>query len=88
MTGLGAAKLIHGIIDHSTAPAAVSGNVGPGTIASGATAEFAVPTNWIGTVALADAEYTMDDNVSLIEGNYVYDSTYGYAIADFDISYV
>jgi hypothetical protein len=36
-------------------PGAVSGNVGPGTIANGATAAFAVPTGWAGNVALVPA---------------------------------
>jgi hypothetical protein len=62
--------------------------VSPGTIAAGASAAFAVPTNWIGTVALADADHKLDDNISLIEGNFVYNSDYGYAIADIDVSYV
>lgn len=70
------------------APAAVSGNVSPGTIAAGATAAFAVPTGWIGNVALADADYEITDDSSLIEGNFVVPSGYSVAVADVDVSYV
>ena len=69
-------------------PGAVSGNVGPGTMASGATAAFAVPTGWIGNVAInwAGAAITGDD--SLIEANFVVPSGYSVAVADVDVSYV
>ena len=69
-------------------PAAVSGNVGPGTMADGATAAFAVPTGWAGNVAInwAGAAITGDD--SLIEGSFVVPQDYSVAVADVDVSYV
>lgn len=81
-------SLTFDVLDNADSPSAVSGHVAAGTMAKGATAVFAVPTNWIGDVAIVDADYDIDDNVSLIEGNYVYADDYGYAIADFDVSYV
>lgn len=74
----------------ATAPMAVSGNVGPGTMANGATAAFAVPTGWIGNVAINDAAYTITGDDSLIEANFVVPPTGGYtvAVADVDVSYV
>ena len=74
----------------TTGPSAISGNTLPGTIANGATAAFAVPTGWVGNVAINDAgsEITGDD--SLIEANFIVPPTGGYtvAVADVDVSYV
>jgi hypothetical protein len=70
-------------------PMAVSGNVGPGTMAKGETAAFALPTGWAGNVAINDAgsEITGDD--SLIEASFVIpDSSYSVAVVDVDVSYV
>ncbi|KAG9242065.1 hypothetical protein BJ878DRAFT_517462 [Calycina marina] len=73
------------------APSAVSGHLSPGTMSAGETASFAVPTNWIGNVAVANAEgsdITGDD--TLIEANFVIPASSGYkmAVADVDVSYV
>ncbi|KAH8680592.1 hypothetical protein BX600DRAFT_504362 [Xylariales sp. PMI_506] len=73
---------------HSGTIAAVSGNVGPATMANGATAAFAVPTGWIGTVTVADAEHELSDDASLIESNFIITPGYTIAIADVDVSYV
>jgi hypothetical protein len=69
-------------------PSAVSGNVGPGTMANGATAAFAVPTGWIGNVAINDAGWAITGDDSLIEGNFVVPVGDSVAVADVDISYV
>lgn len=69
-------------------PSAVSGNVGPGTMANGATAAFAVPTGWIGNVAINDAGWAITGDDSLIEGNFVVPQGSSEAVADVDISYV
>ena len=73
-----------------SAPSAVSGNIQPGTLAAGSTATFAVPTGWIGNVAMNEAgsEITGDD--TLIEANFIVPASGGYkiAVADVDISYV
>ncbi|KAK9420157.1 hypothetical protein SUNI508_06685 [Seiridium unicorne] len=70
------------------APAAVSGNVGPGTMANGATAAFAVPTGWIGNVAINDAAWALTGDDTLIEANFIIPSGYSVAVADVDVSYV
>ncbi|UKZ78239.1 hypothetical protein TrVFT333_005975 [Trichoderma virens FT-333] len=69
-------------------PSAVSGNVGPGTMANGATAAFAVPTGWIGNVAINDAGWAITGDDSLIEGNFVVPQGSNEAVADVDVSYV
>ncbi|KAH8127562.1 hypothetical protein ACSS6W_000123 [Trichoderma asperelloides] len=69
-------------------PSAVSGNVGPGTMAAGATAAFAVPTGWIGNVAINDAGWAITGDDSLIEANFVVPQGSSIAVADVDISYV
>lgn len=69
-------------------PSAVSGNVGPGTMANGATAAFAVPTGWIGNVAINDAGWAITGDDSLIEGNFVVPQGSTEAVADVDVSYV
>ena len=69
-------------------PSAVSGNVGPGTMAAGATASFAVPTGWAGNVAINDAGWTITGDDSLIEGSFVVPQGYSVAVADVDVSYV
>ncbi|KAI0142917.1 hypothetical protein GGR57DRAFT_485249 [Xylariaceae sp. FL1272] len=73
------------------APAATSGNVAPGTMAVGATAAFAVPTNWAGRVAVAEARWGPLVNgrlATLLEANFNYAAGYGVAVPDFDVSYV
>lgn len=62
--------------------------VGPGTIAAGSTATFAVPTGWIGNVAVVDARYNISNSDTLVEANYVIPNGYNYAVADVDISFV
>ncbi|KAM0249002.1 hypothetical protein ACHAQJ_009251 [Trichoderma viride] len=71
-----------------SAPSAVSGNVGPGTMAAGATAAFAVPTGWIGNVAINDAGWAITGDDSLIEGNFIIPQGSAIAVADVDVSYV
>ncbi|KAL7919956.1 hypothetical protein ACQKWADRAFT_322539 [Trichoderma austrokoningii] len=56
-------------------PSAVSGNLGPGTMANGATAAFAVPTGWIGngnfvvphgsSIAVADVDVSYVNGFSV-----------------------
>jgi hypothetical protein len=73
------------------APAATSGYFDPGTIDVGQGAIFAVPTNWAGRVAVAEAKngpLTDGRDVSLIEANFLYSDAYGVAVADVDISFV
>lgn len=70
------------------APAPVSGNVNPDTIAAGATAAFAVPTGWTGNVALVDSTKTIEGDDTLIEGSFIYDDGYSFAVMDVDVSYV
>jgi hypothetical protein len=70
------------------APAAVSGRVGAGTMAKGATAAIAVPTNWIGNIALNDASKKITGDDTLIEANFKVPSGYKVAVADVDVSYV
>jgi hypothetical protein len=69
-------------------PSAVSGNVGPGTMAAGATAVFAVPTGWAGNVAINDGRYAITGDDTLIEGSFDVQGNSGYAIVDVDVSYV
>lgn len=49
------------------APAPASGSTSPGTLAAGATAAIAVPTNWAGIISVNDAQYPVSDKNSLIE---------------------
>jgi hypothetical protein len=69
-------------------PGAVQGNIGAGTIAKGSTASFAVPTGWVGNVALNDAAWPITGDDTLIEANFVVPDSYSIAIADVDVSYV
>jgi hypothetical protein len=62
-------------------------NVKPGTMATGATAVFAVPTGWGGNVFIADAAHEISDNDSLLEGSYGPQGTAGVQ-TDIDVSYV
>lgn len=63
--------------------------VEPGTIAAGGTASFAVPTGWIGNVAVVDAQYGLSNSDTLIESNYVIPGGgYTHAVADVDVSHV
>jgi hypothetical protein len=66
----------------------VSGNIDPGTLAVGATAAIAVPTNWIGNIALNDASNAITGDDTLIEANFQVAPNYGFAVADVDVSYV
>ncbi|KAI0008824.1 hypothetical protein F4779DRAFT_618229 [Xylariaceae sp. FL0662B] len=69
-------------------PAAVSGRVGPGTIAPRATDVFAVPTGWAGNVAVVPAAHFMSNDVSLIEASFMKPLGYNVAVTDVDVSYV
>lgn len=71
------------------APSPISGDNGPGTIAVGGTASFAVPTGWGGNVAIIDA--FAEDGVtplsetgdnSLIEASFIIPKGYNIAVAD------
>ncbi|KAK8137445.1 hypothetical protein PG984_002938, partial [Apiospora sp. TS-2023a] len=70
------------------APPPASGATEPGTLAAGATAAIAVPTNWAGIISVNDAQFPVSDGNSLIEANYQNRSIEQYAIADLDVSYV
>jgi len=61
-------------------------NVKPGTLSTGATAVFAVPTGWGGNVFIADAAHEISDNDSLLEGSY--GNQMGSIQTDIDVSYV
>lgn len=65
-----------------------AGNADPGTIPAGGQAEFAVPTDWIGNVAIVPSQYEMTNDITLIEANYVIPDGYSYAVADVDVSLV
>jgi hypothetical protein len=69
-------------------PSAVSGNIGSGTMAASATAAFAVPTGWIGNIAINDAKWAITGDDSLIEVNFVIPQGSSVAVADVDVSYV
>ena len=69
-------------------PSAVSGNVGPGTMAAGETAAFALPTGWSGNVAINDAGWSLTGDDSLIEASFIVPDGYSVAVADVDVSYV
>lgn len=70
-------------------PSAASGNVGRGTLACGSSASFAVPTNYVGNLALAEAEHPITADDTLIEINFVVATDFGnVAVADVDVSYV
>ncbi|KAF3018161.1 hypothetical protein E8E14_010354 [Neopestalotiopsis sp. 37M] len=70
-------------------PSAASGNVGGGTLACGSSASFAVPTNYVGNLALAEAEHPITADDTLIEINFVVATDFGnVAVADVDVSYV
>ncbi|KAK8041574.1 hypothetical protein PG994_014581 [Apiospora phragmitis] len=70
------------------APSPVSGSSLPGTLAAGATAAIAVPTNWAGIISVNDAQYPASEQNSLIEANYQNRTIEKHAIADIDVSYV
>ncbi|KAK8110132.1 uncharacterized protein PG998_006589 [Apiospora kogelbergensis] len=70
------------------APSPVSGPTTPGTLAAGATAAIAVPTDWAGVISVNDASHAASNGNSLIEANYQYRTIEQYAIADLDVSYV
>jgi hypothetical protein len=72
----------------SSVPTPVSGDVGTGTMSDGETASFAVPTGWIGNIAVNDAQYQTTGDVSLIEANFVVPWGGTVAVVDVDISYV
>ncbi|KAH8653618.1 hypothetical protein BX600DRAFT_501185 [Xylariales sp. PMI_506] len=76
-------------------PPPLWGDNGPGTIGAGSTAAFAVPTDWVGNVAVADVlaqngstQSSETGDSSLIEANFAVSDQYGMAIADIDVSYV
>lgn len=70
-------------------PAPLSASqLGPGTIAAGSSATFAVPTGWIGNVAVVDARYNITTDDTLVESNYVIPERGNHAVADVDISFV
>ena len=68
----------------------VSGNANPGVIPAGGKAEFAVPTGWIGSVAITPSRFRLTNDITLIEANYVVPAAggYKYAVADVDVSFV
>jgi len=78
------------------APTPIWGDNGPGTIALGGTAAFAVPTGWAGNVAIIDAVMEQDsvtplpDNgdTTLIEASFVVPDGYSMAVVDVDVSMV
>ncbi|KUL85351.1 hypothetical protein ZTR_07004 [Talaromyces verruculosus] len=70
------------------APTPVSGNQGAGTMTNGETASIAVPTNWIGNMAINDALWGITGDDSLIESNFVVPYGGSVAVADIDVSYV
>lgn len=69
-------------------PTAFSGYVGEGTIDSNATASFVVPSNWSGNVAVNDARYDVNGNVSMIEANCFQNTWSKVPVVDVDVSYV
>ncbi|KAK8110079.1 hypothetical protein PG999_008216 [Apiospora kogelbergensis] len=69
-------------------PKMVSGNANPGVIPAGGRAEFAVPTGWIGSVAITPSRFRLTNDITLIEANYVVPGGYSYAVADVDVSFV
>ncbi|KAK8073895.1 hypothetical protein PG994_004794 [Apiospora phragmitis] len=69
-------------------PPMVSGNANPGVIPAGGKAEFAVPTGWIGNVAITPSGYKLTNDITLIEANYAIPGGYSYAVADVDVSFV
>lgn len=72
----------------NVAATGVNGNIVTATtMANGATGVFAVPENWGGNVAIADAEYEITDNGSLLEGSYSVQGSAGLQ-TDIDVSYV
>ncbi len=76
---------------YNPGPTPIGGKPGPGTMAPGETAAFAVPTGWGGNVAIVDSSHPVAwmGGDTLIEGSFVvpYGSN-GIAVADIDISYV
>ncbi|KAH8691612.1 hypothetical protein BGW36DRAFT_432160 [Talaromyces proteolyticus] len=70
------------------APTPISGDVSTGTMTNGETAAFAVPTGWIGNIAVNDAKYATSGDDSLIEANFVIPYMGTVAVVDVDISYV
>lgn len=79
-------RLLHRRTD--IAPKMVSGNANPGVIPAGGRAEFAVPTGWIGSVAITPSRFRLTNDITLIEANYVVPGGYSYAVADVDVSFV
>lgn len=69
------------------APSPVSGHLGHGTLAKGATGAFAVPTGWAGNVAIGVGGSAITGDDSLIEASF---DKQGHAVAipDIDVSYV
>jgi len=79
-----------GHVDNNAGIAATGVNGSPvtsATMAPGATAVFAVPTGWGGNVAIADAEFELGDNDSLLEASYGNQGSAGLQ-TDLDVSYV
>jgi hypothetical protein len=59
-----------------------------GTIATSATATFAVPSGWVGNIAINDAQFSITTDSTLIEANFN-DWHDGMGLrADVDVSYV
>lgn len=69
-------------------PTPVSGGKGAGTMTNGQTASIAVPTNWIGNMAINDALWGITGDDTLIESNFVVPSGGDVAVGDIDVSYV
>lgn len=68
-------------------PAIVAGKTGTGTMGADATASIVAPSGWAGNIAVGRAKYSMNGDVSLLEGSLM-DQGSGYPVVDMDVSYV
>lgn len=68
-------------------PAIVAGETGAGTMDPDATASIVAPSGWAGNIAVGQAQYSMNGDVSLLEGSLM-DQGNGYPVVDMDVSYV
>ncbi|KAI8629079.1 hypothetical protein F5Y19DRAFT_485014 [Xylariaceae sp. FL1651] len=72
-------------VHNEDAPGAIFDDVG--ILDRSSTAYFALPTNWAGRVAFAEADYPLDDRASLIEGSFRVQTDIEAQVA-LDVSYV
>ena len=56
-------------------------------MAASATASIVAPSGWAGNIAVGLAKYSMNGDVSLLEGSLM-DQGGGYPVVDMDVSYV